>query len=89
MSHRKNTGANIRIHLGCREDGVVDGKEAFQRRLFFEARVSFLEASETAMDRSDGSDVLPPYAVDVNGCRRFGAVAPLLEDDVSKMASWN
>ena len=44
---------------GVENDGVVEW--ASQPRLVFEVRVSFLEASEPAMDRSNGSGVLLPY----------------------------
>ena len=82
---RKTAGVNFRILFdGVENDGVVDGEEASRPRLVFEVRVSFLEASEPAMGRNDGSGVLLLYAAKVaNGCHRSGAAAPLVEDDSS------
>lgn len=57
-----------------------------RQRFAFEGRVFSCEPSEPAVDDVDGSDVLPPCAVDVaDRYRRSGAAAPLVEDDLSKM----
>ena len=74
------------------EQFVVQHSFLSRPMLVFNVRVSFLEASEPAMNRSDGSGAPLSllYVVDVaNGCRRSGAAAPLVEVDVLNMVSWN